>query len=288
MIRSFISLNKRYILLITYLLVSFFFMIVNSTSFLEKTKIFFFNMVSESQSFFSDVENSVGDFWYSIKKMRDIKKELQLSYEKIQLLEDASIEIDELRKENTKLKTLLEYKNSIKFDTFSATIVGKDPKNYFDTIIVDKGKKDGVEKNMPVIAYQNGESGVVGKTLEVGMNFSKILLLTDNDSYISALLQKSGYTGLIKGKGLKKHYVSFIYVEKNALVNFGDRVITSGQGGLYPKGINIGLVVDVDNSKSGFYYNEIKVLPIINFSKLEQVFIIQKHQSEELNKMMRP
>lgn len=245
-------------------------------------------MISGSQSFFSDVENSVGDFWYSIKKMRDIKKELQLSYEKIQLLEDASIELDELRKENKKLKTLLEYKDSIKFNTISATIVGKDPKNYFDTIIVDKGKKDGVEKNMPVIAYQNSESGVVGKTIEVGMNFSKILLLTDNDSYISALLQKSGYTGLIKGKGLKKHYVSFIYVEKNALVNFGDRIITSGQGGLYPKGINIGLVVDVDNSKSGFYYNEIKVLPIINFSKLEQVFIIQKHQSEELNKMMRP
>jgi rod shape-determining protein MreC len=282
MLFSFVQRRKRYVLLIAYLLLSLFLMVIGSSSTVMSIKAFFFSAFSGVNKVFNEVNGFTGDIWNSIRKMNELRKELQTAYQKIQLLQDAGIEIENLRKENDNLKALLSYRKEIKFPSLPAEIVAKDPKSYFSTVIVDKGRADGVQINMPVIGYQDGKSGVVGKIVECGMHASKVLLLTDRNSYISANLYSSGFSGLVRGNGLPEHYLDFLYVDRNAMLNFGDLVVTSGQGGIFPKGVNIGAVVSVKDAKYGFYYNEIKVLPIIDFSKLEAVFILLKPGSPEV------
>jgi rod shape-determining protein MreC len=286
MIWSFIAERKRYIFLIGYLLISFSLMIFSSSAAMQSIKSFFFNTTSYANGMARDLRSFGSNLWYSIRKMNELKKELQTSNEKISLLQDASREIENLRKENERLKELLAYKNQISFKTIPAEIIARDPKYYYNTIIVNKGSADGVLQNMPVIAYQNGQSGIVGKTIEIGMNSCKILLLTDRNSFISAILPGTGYTGLIRGNGTTEHFLNFMYVDRNAMISFGDNVISSGQGGIFPKGVAIGQVVSVNDAKYGFYYSDIKILPVIDFSRLDSVFIILKPESQEVKRFM--
>jgi len=225
------------------------------------------------------------DFWYSVRKMNELKQELLTAYGKIQLLQDASIEIETLRRENDQLRALLAYKRGIPYTTVPAEIIASDPKSYFNTIIADKGFSDGVDVNMPVIAYQDGKSGIVGKVIEVGPTTCKILLMSDDNSYISATLQGTGYTGLARGMGRSTPYLTYLYVDRNAMVNFGDLVFTSGQGGVFPKGITVGAVVSMRDAKYGVYYNEIKIAPFIDLARLDSVFIILKTSSKEIQNM---
>jgi len=282
MLFSFVQRRKRYVLLVAYLLLSLFLMIIGSSSAVTSIKAFFFSGFSGLNRIFNGINRSTGDFWHNISIMKELRNELQTAYQKIQLLQDAGIEIENLRKENDRLKALLSYRSEIKLASLPAEVVAKDPKSYFSTVIVDKGRADGIHVNMPVIGYQDGKSGVVGKTVECGMHASKVLLLTDRNSFISAVHYGSGYAGLVRGNGLPEHNLDFLYVDRNAMLNFGDLVVTSGQGGIFPKGINIGMIVSVKDAKYGFYYNEIKIQPIIDFNKLEAVFILLRTASPEV------
>jgi rod shape-determining protein MreC len=285
MIFSFVTERRRYVLLISYLILSLFFMIVNNNGIMKSIRAAFFNTLGYGTALVNDLNTFASDSWYSIRKMEELKQELQTAYGKIQLLQDASIEIETLKRENVQLKSLLSYRKAIPFSTVPAEIIASDPKAYFNTIIVDKGYSDGVEVNMPVIAYQDGKSGVVGKVFEVGASSSKILLMSDDNSYISAMLYGTGYSGLARGMGRSQPYLNFLYVDRNAMINFGDLVVTSGQGGVFPKGITVGAVISVNDSKYGFYYNEIKIAPFIDLSRLDSVFIILKSPSREIQAM---
>lgn len=285
MILSFIRERKRVILLITYLILSLFIMIINSTPVMKGFRSFVFNIMSQGTAVVNEFSTFTRDFWYSVRKMNELKQELQSAYGKIQLLQDASVEIETLRRENELLRSQLSYKKAIPFSTVSAEIIASDPKAYFNTIIADKGYTDGVDVNMPVIAYQEGKSGVVGKVIEVGATTCKILLMSDDNSYISAMLYGTGYSGLARGMGRSTPYLTYLYVDRNAMVNFGDLVVTSGQGGVFPKGITVGAVVSVKDAKYGVYYNEIKIAPFIDLARLDSVFIILRTTSKEIQTM---
>lgn len=287
MILNFIREQKRLILLIIYLLSSLFMMIISSQKATAGIRTFFTDAVFQINSIVEDATEFTGDLWNSIRKMKDLKKELQTANEKIRLLEDSSQEAEDLRKQNIRLKEILGYKEKISYPTIPAEIIGKDPKYYYDVIIVDKGRADGVMPHMPVIGYQNGQSGIVGKTVETGLTASKILLLTDTSSYISAMIQKSGHTGLVRGRGTLERFMNFLYVDRNARALYGDLVVTSGQGGIFPKGITIGPIVSVNDARFGIYYSEIRVKPLIDLSKLDMVFIILKKESDELRQLLR-
>ncbi len=252
---------------------------------MKSVRAIVFNTMSQGTGLINDFSAFTTEFWYSVRKMKELKQELLTAYGKIQLLQDAGIEIETLRRENEQLRALLAYKKAIPYSTVPAEIIASDPKAYFNTIIADKGLTDGVEVNMPVIAYQDGKSGTVGKVIETGPTTCKILLMSDDNSYISAMLYGTGYTGLARGMGRSTPYLTYLYVDRNAMVNFGDLVVTSGQGGVFPKGITVGAVISVVDAKYGVYYKEIKIAPFIDLARLDSVFIILKSTSKEIQSM---
>lgn len=235
------------------------------------------------QNAMGSLAKTIDNFWVSIEELNILKKELLITKNQLEKLKGASVEIQELKRENEHLRTILDIKTKIEYKTVYGEIIARDPSNYYSAFIINKGSKQGITRNMPVIAYQQGIEGVVGKTIEVSQYSAKILPITGLGSYLGGMLATLRYVGLIKGQGPVEEHLAFDYIDKNAAINFGDLVITSGQGGIFPKGLFIGKIVGFTKVKYGIFYQEIKVKPIIDFAMLEDVYVILKEPEPEID-----
>ncbi|PLX77772.1 MAG: rod shape-determining protein MreC, partial [Desulfuromonas sp.] len=134
------------------------------------------------------------------------------------------------------------------------------------TSLIDKGAEDGVEPGMPVVASE----GVVGRVVRSSSGQARVLLITDASSAMAALIQHNRARGICRGKG---DDLAFDFVLRQENVNVGDRVVTSGMGGVFPKGLVIGQI-------SSFYRQEfslfqsIEVTPAVDFAHLEEVLVL--------------
>lgn len=167
---------------------------------------------------------------------------------------------------NLYLEELLEFKDKLSFQPLAARVVGKEPAYWYQTIVVDRGRKDDVLEGMIVLA----PSGVVGQVIHTSEHYSKVLLANAPSSAIDAMIQKNRTRGILKGAG-EQGYVLH-YVLKNADVEEGDYIVTAGIGGIFPAGIPLGRVSKIHKKKRGMF-QEIEVQPNVDFQKLEFVFI---------------
>ena len=148
-----------------------------------------------------------------------------------------------------------------------AQVFARDPSSWFKTVLVDKGKSDGVAKDMAVVAAD----GVVGRVVEVSKNTAKVLLITDPNSAVDIIVQRSRSQGIMEGKVEEACILK--YVKKSDDVQVGDTVITSGLGGIFPKGLVAGTVTRVERKRPGIF-QYIEVTPTVDFSRLEEVLIL--------------
>lgn len=198
-------------------------------------------------------------------------------------------ELDTLRMENSRyrellftharLKALFQFKQSLNIPSVAAQVIGLDPTGWFRSVIIDKGAHAGIMVDMPVV----NSSGVVGRVVSVSPHYAKVLLLTDQNSAVDSLIQRSRDRGMVRG--LKRDVCALEYMIKTSDVRVGDIVVTSGLGGVYPKGIPIGEVTKVEDSP-GDLFRHITVKPAVDFSRLEEVLVIlrKKISSEEQKK----
>lgn len=203
-----------------------------------------------------------GDY-LALWNIRDDNKQLRLK------IADYQQQLDQLREayaRNRYLENELAFKKVENFPSLTARVIGKDPSFWFQTLIVDRGKTDGVIEGM----VARTSLGVVGQIIQVSDNYSKILLTNAPSSAIDAMIQKNRVRGILKGAA-DKGYVLY-YVLKNAEVEVGDRVVTAGVGGVFPSGIPLGTVSAVSSKRRGMF-QEIEVAPIVDFGQLEMVFI---------------
>lgn len=164
------------------------------------------------------------------------------------------------------LEELLEFKEKLNFQPLAARVVGKEPSYWYQTIVVDRGRKDDVLKGMIVLAPE----GVVGQIIHTADHYSKVLLANAPSSAIDAMIQKNRTRGILKGAGEKGYILH--YVPKHADVEVGDHIVTAGIGGIFPAGIPLGKVSRVFKKKRGMF-QEIEVEPNVDFQKLEHVII---------------
>jgi rod shape-determining protein MreC len=134
--------------------------------------------------------------------------------------------------------------------------------------LVNKGEKDGVAKDMAVVTSE----GVVGRVIEVSLHTAKVLLMTDPNSAMDVIVQRSRTQGIMEGK--VEEVCVLKYVQKNEDVQVGDKVITSGLGGIFPKGLMTGTVTKVERKRPGIF-QYIEITPSVDFSRLEEVLILR-------------
>lgn len=198
---------------------------------------------------------------------------------KIDILEGENLELQELKNENERLKNLLDYKDAnAEYSFVTAKIIAHDPGYWFDTFTIGAGKNDGIKVNMGVVTAD----GVVGRIVEVGANYSKVMSITDEDSSISGIIERTRDTGVIKGSADPERSNSnlkmvYLPIESNLIP--GDVVITSGLDGVYPKGLAIGSVVEM-STKGDKIENYAIVKPYVDFASIEEVLIIVGGQEE--------
>ncbi|WP_371371531.1 rod shape-determining protein MreC [Sporomusa aerivorans] len=187
-------------------------------------------------------------------------------------LRQNDVNVTEILAENARLKTMLEYKKAApQFDFVSAQVIARDPGTWTSIIIINRGAADGIAKDMPVVTAQ----GLVGSVTNVYNNAAKVQLILDPRSAVGCLVQRpeSRVAGIVEGSGSNPLTPHMVNIARDADIIKSDRIITSGFGGIYPKGLLVGEVVDVVNEEGGLLkYAVLK--PAVDFDRLEEVLVI--------------
>lgn len=238
-----------------------------------------FTVFSIFQRGFNGIGNFVSDTINSINELSELKEAYDQLQDKISEFEEIEKNVVELRNENKYLREQLGFSKTSPHKNIPAEIIGKDPGNTFNSIIINKGRSSGIERNMPVIALQDGYHGLVGKIAEVGQFTSIIVPIYSESAYVSSRLQESRYEGLISGNGFSDSLLKMEYVKKIAReqIKYGDFVITSGMKSIYPKGIYIGRVTAIEG-KEWDTSLLLEIEPIVDFTKLEYVFVLKRDE----------
>ncbi|MEW6606792.1 MAG: rod shape-determining protein MreC [bacterium] len=236
------------------------------------------NILLPFQLLGAEIKFSTKDFFSTIKELQSIRNENQRLREKERYFASERKEWQSALNENKRLKKLLDYKCRLPYETIAARVISYDPSNWTNTVIIDKGKKDGIYKLAPVVTYQDGKEGLVGRVIGVENHSASVLLLNDQNSMIGTQILRSNEKGIIEGDNYRFCKLKFLPYDADVVKN--DIVVTSGDGGVFPKGLFVGYVVYVGLKDRGLF-REVDILPAIKFSKLEEVLVIV---SKEISK----
>lgn len=179
-----------------------------------------------------------------------------------------SNEYHEIELSNIRLRNMFDFQQNIAGKTVVAEVIGADPSPWYRTIVINKGKSDGISKGMPVIIPE----GVVGQVIDTGKNYSRVLLIIDRNSAVDALVQENRARGIVNGISSDKCILKYVVRRHN--IGAGDIIITSGYDGVFPKGLNIGFVEKISQSSSGLFH-EIEITPYADFEKIEEVLVLK-------------
>ena len=223
------------------------------------------------------VKRSVG----AVRELSELKRNYDELVLKLQNYEQMQRSNAEIRKENEQLKEQLDFAKSVEQKNYPAQIISRDVDKLYASLTIDKGSVNGIGKNMPVIAYQNGNIALVGKVVEVGRFTSTIMPVYSIDCTVSARIQNTRDLGLVSGFG-DDTKLSLKYIKKRVMdtLNYGDVIVTSGENGNYMRNMPIGSiseirVVEYDSSL------EIDVTPLIDFPRLETVIVVDVKSEPE-------
>jgi len=232
------------------------------------------------------IQSGVKKFWAGFTELSDVKKKLQKTQTKLQKYEALTEEFSEIRRENIRLRRLLGLKARVVYASIPASIISKDPDNWFKTIIINKGENDGIKVNMPVVAFQGDLKAVVGKVIEVQGSVSRIIPIISPDMRMGVRFEQNRYPGLQKGIVSRSDVCIVDFVSRSAVVKKDDLVITSGQGGIFPAGLKVGRVVKSQILKSSAH-QRVFIEPIINYNLIEEVYVIKKEPEKELLQLLK-
>jgi rod shape-determining protein MreC len=174
----------------------------------------------------------------------------------------------ELEQENERLKTLLGFKEKSNFKLIPASVIAKDSSNFSNTIAIKQSQSKGVKKDSIVIS----EAGLVGRVYDTSAGISRVMLITDINSRVSAVVSRSRQGGIVYG--MYSGMCQLEYLPLDSDIEVGDEVVTSGFSDIYPKGILIGTVVSIIKQPRGLTISAV-LKPSVDFTRLEEVLCIE-------------
>jgi len=230
------------------------------------------NLMAPLYGVVAKVNGFAGGIWSGYIDLVTVRRENRKLTETVKILNSRLTAANEAVLSNERLQKLLQLKSSLHFPAVAASVVGEDGSPWFRTIVIDRGSVDGLREGMPVVAID----GVVGQVVKVAAGSSRVLLLTDHASGIAGVVQRSRARGVVKGAGGGLCSLEFSLREED--VKVGDTVVTSGIGGIFPKGLPVGEVSMVRKGEYGIFQT-VDIRPRVNVSRLEEVLVIlqEKH-----------
>jgi rod shape-determining protein MreC len=175
----------------------------------------------------------------------------------------------ELALENDRLKKFVAFTSSTPGTFVAARVIARDPSPWFQTLTIDKGERHGLKKNAPILVPE----GIVGQIIKISPDFSRVLLITDRNSAVDALVQNTRARGIVKG-GTENRCL-FVYALRKEAINPGEVIVTSGLDQVFPKGLKIGTVVEVKKDHSRLF-QDIIIQTSVDFDTLEEVLVYKQ------------
>jgi rod shape-determining protein MreC len=222
------------------------------------------------------------DGYHWVTTLWSAHRENQQLAGQLEKLQGVAVQNQELGQENDRLRGLLDFQDSTVFPAGAsskvAMVIGKAPTLWESWVLIDKGSADGVEVDQAVVGAtpvtgntQLSGKGLVGKVVSVTAHSAKIQLITDSESSVAAIIEGPRAEGIVQGS--VSGDITMDYVDRDQIVDPKRVIVTSGAGGVYPKGIPIGIVANVGDEDVNTY-KLIQVEPFVDFRVLEEVMVI--------------
>ena len=197
----------------------------------------------------------------------NLEKENRMLKQKVAELQAETHQIKEMRLANDRLRHLLQFREKSSPSMIGAEVIGQDPSSWFKSVTIDKGERDGVKRGMAVVS----PTGIIGQILKTAPHYATVLLITDYNSAIDSIVQRTRAKAIVEGKGENRCQLKYLLRTEEVAV--GDAVVPSGLGGNFPKGLMVGEIKKVDKKGHGvFQYAEL--VPSVDFTQIEEVFVI--------------
>ena len=247
-------------------------LVLHEVGYLQPTEDIVLRVVTPVQRWFSNRARGIGEVVQTLRDLRTLRDEIAGLRQQNEALIIENVQLKEAEAENQRLRGLLDFASTN--PTFGyrggqvvGRVIGRDPSAYLDFIIIDLGERHGVGPGMPVVT----ERGLVGRITEVHDTSSEVLLITDVNSAVTALVQTSRATGVVRG--LAGGDLLLDQIRQDVEVHEGEIVITSGLGGRLPKNLVIGQISEVIQ-RDYEMFQQARVRPTVDFRNLEQVLVI--------------
>ena len=211
-----------------------------------------------------------------------VEEKRDLSHEIVRLQAELN-KLREAEADNVRLRRAFKFQHQTPFSMIPCDVTSRNISGWWNSVRLGKGTAAGIEDNHAVIS----PDGLVGKTTEVSTRFCEVLLVCDPACRVSARIRGKEVFGLVRGAGTNlrgQPIARMDFIDKDAKILVGDEVITSGlsgEGGVFPKGVHIGYIVQTRTDRSGLYQNA-QVAPSATVSLLDYVFVISDAPEEEL------
>lgn len=228
---------------------------------------------SPLQSASSKASGATSGFFEQIWNFRSTAQQNEQLKERLTQVEQELNAARQAAAENERLKALLSLNEKTEVQTVPARVIARDPSVWFNTITINRGSSSGIAVNMPVVTG----GGIVGRIIAVGPWSSQVMLITDEKAGAGAVvgqLGQSGALGSVRGRAdLGVALIEMRYVSGLEKVELGDSVMTTGQDGIYPSGLNVGKVVDVKTG-TATQAHQILIQPGARLDQLEEVAVL--------------
>jgi len=265
------------LLIISFLLMTLDVQVDEDTTFLEKMIFELYYPFQQGVTWF--IRSTIGMMNHYILLV-DLTKENEMLHKEVQTLKKKLKLLEESSKENYRLRSMLGFSFATSMELISAEVLCRDSTSHFNSMFINKGSKDGIEYNMPVIT----DVGVVGKVVRVAPHVSQVQLLIDKMSCISAICKRTGDEGIVQGTG--EDLLVMKSVAGESPIRIGDILYSSGYGSVYPRDLEIGTVVKIRRE----FQRMTKILyiqPAVNFVETLRVFVIKDENFRKVREILK-
>jgi len=270
-----LSGTTRFILLLLALLLSVIFLLPKQTrSVLQTVGQPISAVVFLPIEALTTLEQSVIGLWQEYVALRHVREDNRQLRRDLEVLQRQNSELRESAIAAQRLESLLEFKEQFVPHTVAARVMGRDSTNWYSSVILNKGDRDGIRPEMGVMT----SAGIVGRVVKTGPFSSIVLLVTDPHNAITGIIQRSRDEGIVEGTSQGRARIKYLPLLAN--IRVGDIVVTSGLTGGFPRGIVIGNVLTMQKEE-GELFQSAEIAPQADLSKLEEVLIITVPRSLE-------
>lgn len=261
-------MKRRYSYFLIVFILVLFTIFMHRAGYLKTAESFGRTLISPIGVYFSNLGEGVRNFFGTIGSISNLERKNRELEKKVKELLIEISNLKEAKLENESLKKQLNFNQSTRTETIPASVSFYDPNNFSGYTLIDKGEEDGLKEGMTVLS----EGFLVGYIKEIDRKNSKVVLLVDPNFSTPVLIQNSDTSGLLKGQ------IGFgLLLEKvpqNISLQKGDAIITSGLGGIFPKGLVIGQVEEVYKEPNTIFQSA-TIKSAVDFSRLNTVFILR-------------